>query len=517
MGPDICQPFNNVIQWDVGSISLEFVLWMTDDHAQPGSTSLVGILSSSAFESLISKFVDESLSKHVRLLVETTLYLNPHGNQTSYVGCDNWWRLHSLAGNRVLQELESALGNASLATASLEKLTALFLVQFATIIAVGYSESRTSSINLDPSIFELPVYQSPKPTGSPPSGPSAQVVLEAKKHLLRILAHHMVYIAERINLLGPQVSRKRIIEGSDCRWNRIAMFHCEEMIPSKDADVETKLFSPCGIQGDILGVHRALPTGTPPRHYHLSRSHTPNPSCRLVGGFSTCVHEQSLNVEPSPMDQILAGCQHKPASPLDEGPQLQCNSISRSDLESIQPTSYSTNGINPSSAIHQPPRSNPPPIAYRHQTHLAFETLAQTDAMCAPFLCPDDDDSSKPNINSEDPSNAASPSTLQPSSQTSTLPTNPSSSPPSQVPPPTHDTDPASICRACKFDTLPFGTLDQDRLCPFCAGLPLGDVGDGGDQVYNSSLATEECNMVILEQGVWQGQGLEQGRGKMVV
>ena len=198
MPENVCPSFDDMIEWDVASISSEFVLWTSDHDAQPGSTSLVGILSSSAFERMIFKFVDQRLSKHVMLLVRLTSFLYCHESQASYPNCDltSLWSLRSFAGTRVLQELESALGKPSLAAALLEKLTALFVILFATIIAVGYSNPRRSSGDLSASTPGLPGCQ------------SAQVFSEAQKHLVRILAHHMVYIADRIDLLAPKISKK---------------------------------------------------------------------------------------------------------------------------------------------------------------------------------------------------------------------------------------------------------------------------------------------------------------------
>ena len=72
---NVCPSFDNMIKWDVSSISSEFMLWMSHNHVQPGSTSLVGILSSSANESMISQLVDRSSSKYVRLLVELCMIL----------------------------------------------------------------------------------------------------------------------------------------------------------------------------------------------------------------------------------------------------------------------------------------------------------------------------------------------------------------------------------------------------------------------------------------------------------
>lgn len=207
---------------------------------------------------MLSKFVDESLSKHVRLLVEVTLVLYSCGSQASYADCDSTslWSLRSFTGTRVFQGLEQALGNASVATASLEKLTALFLVLFATIISVGYSNRGCPSGDPSASTVGLPVYQSQISTDCCTSSPPAHVFSEAQKHLLRILAHHMVYIAERINLLEPKVPRKRIVEGSACRWNRRAMFQWNEMPAPKAPDVHGNLVSFCDVQDNSRRADR---------------------------------------------------------------------------------------------------------------------------------------------------------------------------------------------------------------------------------------------------------------------
>ena len=463
---NFCQSFDAMIKWDVASISSEFVLWMTDDDAQPGSTSLVGILSSSAFENMISKFVDRSLSKYVRLLVKLTSLLYSREGQAPYVGCDSTslWSLRSFAGARVLQELEPALGTPSLSVASLEKLTALFFVLFATIIAVGYSKPRSPSGDLGAPTFGLSVDQSPTSTESCTSEFSAQAFSEAQEHLLRILTHHMVYIAERINLLEPNVSRKRIIEGSACRWNRRATFRWNEMPASKDAEDHTNLVSSC--------VDRTLPIGCPARCYHLSRTHSPKPSCRLTGGFGTCVHEESLNVEMSPMDHILASVQQMTLAPPDvrAGGDRTGSGTRQTDLTSIQLTPHLNRGC---------ASDELPLISANNGKHAAFECLAEMDGMCAPFLCTDDDDDNHADDASsvdETPTLTTSPTSLQSSFSTRSPPSTRHQDSRSTF---NTNSDQGSVCRSCKFAVLPFDTLDQDDLCQFCSALPQ----HGGDDV----------------------------------
>lgn len=134
--------FEDAMQWDVHTLCSELILWMSDNDAQPGSTSLVGILSSIAFELLIFPFVGRDLSMHLRLLVELTATLYSSGGQASYAGRQpsTLWSIHAYFGSKVVQSLDVALSTASLERSSLEQLKALFLVLLATIIAIGYSK-----------------------------------------------------------------------------------------------------------------------------------------------------------------------------------------------------------------------------------------------------------------------------------------------------------------------------------------------------------------------------------------
>ncbi|CAD6577888.1 MAG: hypothetical protein ASARMPRED_008441 [Alectoria sarmentosa] len=461
--------FDDMIKWDVRSISSEFVLWMSDDDAQTGSTSLVGILSSSAFECMISKFVDSSLSRYTRLLVKLTSILYSYGSQASYANCDSTslWSLCSFAGTKVLRELELALGTASLAAASRETLTALFLVLFTTIIAVGYSKPRSPSGDQGASRFGLPIHRSPISTEPRTPGPSVQVFPEAQKHLLRILAHHMVYIAERIDLLDTNVSRKRIIEETACRWNRRATFQLKAMPIPKDANGQSDLVSSYDTPDNSRTADETLPTGDPAHYYHLSRSHPTESSCRPAGGFGTCVHEQSMNAKPSPLDIILASHQQTTSAPRDVQARTECTSPLRVNPES-------TNHARDSSHRHSSHHSAS--MCAKDGSHAAFESLAEADAMCGPFLSANDDDNADEAASLDAlPASSAPQSSEQSFSAATGSPPRIGSHDPMSI----HDanSDQASVCRSCRFAKLPFGTLDQDELCQFCSALPQ----HGGD------------------------------------
>ena len=137
--------FENRIGWDVDTLCAELAQWMLDDDAQPASTSLVGILSSLAFEKLIvpllGPLLSENICTNLRLFVELSSALYCSNGQIAYAGCrsSELWGVQAYVGTKVLQSLDVAMTNVFSAKASLAELKALFLALLATIIAVSYS------------------------------------------------------------------------------------------------------------------------------------------------------------------------------------------------------------------------------------------------------------------------------------------------------------------------------------------------------------------------------------------
>ena len=126
---------------------------MFDEHAEPASTSLTGLLSSVAFGNLIASSIDvitANISLHLRLLVEFSAVLYCGNGQTAYAGLQPFelWDIHAYVGTKVLQMLDMALGAASSGKLSFEHLKGLFLALVATIIAVGYSGNRNCIANV---------------------------------------------------------------------------------------------------------------------------------------------------------------------------------------------------------------------------------------------------------------------------------------------------------------------------------------------------------------------------------
>ena len=121
--------------------------------------------------------------------------------------------------------------------------------------------------------------------------------MKARNQLLRVLAHHLVFVGKRAQILEPGSSELQIIENASSHWKRRATFKWTEM------------------PGSITPHHSSSPSLDGPLatesgcHYHLSRTHTVGESCRSVGGFGTCIRDLNLQYSdsgPSPMDRLLA-------------------------------------------------------------------------------------------------------------------------------------------------------------------------------------------------------------------
>ena len=133
---------------------------------------------------------------------------------------------------------------------------------------------------------------------------------DAQKQLLRVLAHHLVLVGKKAQVLNPEYSETQIIEDASCQWKRRATFEWQEM-PTHGA-LRTLSSARSGEASDIVSQCR----------YHLSRSHTVTDSCRPVGGFGTCIKDVDFGYfrcGPSPMDQLLASVEQLTLEPRPHG------------------------------------------------------------------------------------------------------------------------------------------------------------------------------------------------------
>ena len=116
---------------------------------------------------------------------------------------------------------------------------------------------------------------------------------ETQDQLLRVLAHHLILIGKRTQILDSRLSEKQIIEDASSQWKRKATFEWGEM-PDHDFG---------GIwSSETLGRASSC-------RYHLSNTHAVSNDCRPAGGFGTCMKDIDFGhfcCGPSDMDRLLA-------------------------------------------------------------------------------------------------------------------------------------------------------------------------------------------------------------------
>ncbi|KAL8823162.1 MAG: hypothetical protein Q9191_006119 [Dirinaria sp. TL-2023a] len=185
--------FNELVKWDIDALSIDFATWMAVDNVSSAATSRVGILSSVECQGLLLKYLDDDLCTSFRLLIKASSLLYNHTDhphpQYDHEQLD---LIRASAGAKLLVSLETALKNTVLAKASKEKLMSLFLVLLGAIIAITYTPATG---------FE-----------------------EARYELLRIMAHHMIFIAERIDLVDCDATKNRLTASCHNLWDKTGGF-----------------------------------------------------------------------------------------------------------------------------------------------------------------------------------------------------------------------------------------------------------------------------------------------------
>ena len=131
---------------------------------------------------------------NMRLLVKASSLLYNHTDSPHpHCSRDQLGLVRDIAGNALLKNLESAFKASTLAQAPKEKLIGLFLVLFGAVIATTYTAT-------------------------------VEEFREARRELLRILTHHLLFIGERVGLLDCNLTKQRLTEGYDVMWDKIGSF-----------------------------------------------------------------------------------------------------------------------------------------------------------------------------------------------------------------------------------------------------------------------------------------------------
>ena len=132
--------FESKIDWSLHAIASDCAAWICEGETPKAAYSFVWMLSSSNTEQLLSKFLDQNLSKALRKGVETTsLIFNWGDDIPSEHSSNDIWNFRSFAGSQVLHLLDAVLSISKLAKASHDELKAIFLALFGAVIFVGYT------------------------------------------------------------------------------------------------------------------------------------------------------------------------------------------------------------------------------------------------------------------------------------------------------------------------------------------------------------------------------------------
>ena len=142
-----CHEYASLVEWNIRAIAMNSIDWLNNSTScHRGQTppifsySRSWLFSSEKAESLLSHVVPSRTCKMLRILMERTTLMQSWGSTTSL---PHWssTQLHDLrafSGKEVLQSLEDAMYPLRLADCALSSFTGLFLLLFATMVAVSY-------------------------------------------------------------------------------------------------------------------------------------------------------------------------------------------------------------------------------------------------------------------------------------------------------------------------------------------------------------------------------------------
>ena len=155
---DLDRVFDPLIDWSLPAVASSCVDWMCAEEQTPTMNSRAWMMSSSPIERLLSNYLNPSLSKFLRILVETSSMIYHWGSDVIFpcYNLSDLWDIRSFAGSQVLGKLEALLSNTSSAKASLNTTIAVFLVVFNATIAIVYTDPRYDRNKVRLSPISLP-------------------------------------------------------------------------------------------------------------------------------------------------------------------------------------------------------------------------------------------------------------------------------------------------------------------------------------------------------------------------
>jgi hypothetical protein len=139
---DVHMSFAIPFDWEIESMYKHFAHWLVTESESPVA-SVVGIMSSTKFCSLITQFVGPSLAKAFKLLIYATSVLyNDHESFEEQYRAEDLTNFAGYAGDNVVRSLEALLEPNTLAQSPRQKLGTVFLILLGTIIVTGYVSTK---------------------------------------------------------------------------------------------------------------------------------------------------------------------------------------------------------------------------------------------------------------------------------------------------------------------------------------------------------------------------------------
>jgi hypothetical protein len=196
------------VPWEINKLAQAVFEGISD--SQPSNISMVGTFSSHRLSQLVGGLLDYQLTLDFRRLMYSASLAYVRSSSPHYEDSMNVAELHHisyLAGYDLVNALDLLFSPQSLAKSHLQRIRALFLLSFGTLLAIHYSHRLIDSP-------PFPGYSNDSTTTK-----NDQTLWDAMQdHLCLMLAHHLVFLGSRIGFTFQPDVEKKLLTTSVCKW-----------------------------------------------------------------------------------------------------------------------------------------------------------------------------------------------------------------------------------------------------------------------------------------------------------
>ncbi|KIV98565.1 hypothetical protein, variant [Verruconis gallopava] len=212
---DLDLKFDIPFQWNIDELSTFVAGWLVRDH-DASRASMAGLLSSASLLSIISDLIGSEIAQVFKWLVSTSsMIFNTCSGNVVYSQNSTDIRILRHCGYRLLLHLESHIKPMTLARLRKHELYAMFLLLLGCIISSKYvAESLGDLSRLPLAVDQSTAVQHAQPSSITHSDE------ERGTELIRLLAHHMVYLGQSTGLLQDRVSKTLIAYLTSTPWQK---------------------------------------------------------------------------------------------------------------------------------------------------------------------------------------------------------------------------------------------------------------------------------------------------------